>query len=106
MKRFSLILAASLMLCLSACKTDDTFVGPGVVSVQVPNLPATLSTRAEALPPITDATMGGMVLDGVAADRQYNDVAWQLNNLIVFYNCIQSSINNKTDTEECLTNDE
>lgn len=89
MKKVGLV----LVLFLAACKTtDDTGL---VVGVQVPALPESLAQRAEALPPNTDTTMGGQVLDNTRNIRAYNEKAFQVNDLIDLYNCVREAVNNK-----------
>lgn len=89
-----------LALLLSACahKVDTGLVKP----VQLPELPSNLSEKAKALPKITGASMGSLVVDGTNADMQYNAVSIQLNNLIDLYNCIKVSVNEKKDINLCL----
>lgn len=95
-KQIVLILA----LTLSACTTKP---GPGLAKpIQVPELPSNLAVKAKALPPITDNTMGGLVIDGANTDMKYNEVAHQLNNVIDLYNCVKISINEKKDIKTCL----
>jgi len=82
-----------VLLLLSACKTpDDTGL---VVGVQIPAIPESLAQRAEALPPNTDTTMGGQVLDNTRNIRAYNEKAFQVNDLIDLYNCVREAVNNK-----------
>ncbi len=86
-----------LLLLLSACKTtEDTGL---VVGVQVPPLPENLAQRATSLPVNTDSTMGGQVLDNTRNIRQYNEKAFQVNDLIDLYNCVREAINNKKEVK-------
>lgn len=94
-----------LALFAASCKTVDD-VPAGVQSVRMPDLPAPLDRKADRLPDITDRTMGGLVVDGDATDRAYNDVAHNNNNLIDFYKCVQEAINNEQPLEKCLTVEE
>lgn len=97
MKKFLILVAA---IALSACKTvpDTGLAKP----VQIPELPANLAVKAKSLPPITDNTMGGLVIEGANTDMKYNEVAHQLNNVIDLYNCIRVSINEKKEIKTCL----
>lgn len=82
-----------LLLLLSACKTPpDTGL---VVGVQVPAIPENLAQRAEALPPSSDTTMGGQVLDNTRNIKKYNEKAFQVNDLIDLYNCVREAVNTK-----------
>jgi hypothetical protein len=82
-----------LVLLLSGCTTpSDTGLAVGV---QVPPLPKSLAQRAESLPPNTDTTMGGQVLDNTRNIRAYNEKAFQVNDLIDLYNCVREAVNNK-----------
>lgn len=87
-----------LALFLGACAHNTGLAKP----VQIPELPANLAEKARALPEITDASMGNLVVDGVNSDMQYNSVSIQLNNLIDLYNCVKVSINEKKDIKSCL----
>ena len=97
MKKLILIPA----LLLSACATTSQG-NPGVEPVKVPSLPPVLAVKAERLPDLTDNTMGGRELDGAATDRAYNDVAHRLNSVITLYQCVEKSINNKENPNNCL----
>lgn len=68
-------------------------------AVQIPPLPENLAQKAEPLPPVEDATMGGLVQANVEASREYNAVSFQLNKLIDLYNCVQIAVNNKKEPE-------
>lgn len=96
-----------VMTLLSGCNTtNQPLQGLGVAKpVQIPELPPELSKKAEALPPITDPSPEGIQKDGVATDIKYNEVAFQLNNLIKVYDCVKEAVNN-TDSDnidECLS---
>lgn len=86
-----------LALLLSACKTDTGLA----TSVQIPPIPENLAQRAGPLPASTDITMGGQVLDNTRNIRQYNDTAFQVNDLIDLYNCVREAVNNKKEIK-CL----
>lgn len=88
-----------ILLFLAACNTTQG--APEVKSIQIPELPVSY-TKAEALPPLTDNTLGGIVKDAVETDKKYNVISLKYNSLIDFYNCIKVSINNKTDPNKCL----
>jgi hypothetical protein len=92
MKKTALVLA----LLLSACKTTDTGLAPGV---QIPPIPENLAQRAGPLPTSTDTTMGGQVLDNTRNIRAYNEKAFQVNDLIDLYNCVREAVNNKKEIE-------
>lgn len=95
MKKSALV----LVLFLSACATKpDTGLAP---PVQIPPLPEKLAQRAGPLPQSADVTMGGQVLDNTQNIRQYNDKAFQVNDLIDLYNCVREAINNKKEIK-CL----
>lgn len=97
------ILCVILPGLLCACASTPPPPVSGVIPVQIPDLPAELSTKAERLPPLADPTLGGMVTSGIQADTAYNDVAYKYNNIIDFYNCIKVAINTKKDPAEiCL----
>lgn len=85
-----------ILLMLSACSTPDTGLAP---PVQVPPIPENLAQRAQALPPSVDLTMGGQVLDNTQNIRQYNEKAFQVNDLIDLYNCVREAINNKKEAK-------
>ena len=87
--RISIIVLA---LLLSACKTTDTGL---TTSVQIPPIPEKLAQRAGPLTENTDTTMGGQVMDNTRSIRQYNDKAFQVNDLIDLYNCVREAVNNK-----------
>jgi hypothetical protein len=95
------ITAFILALFLSACATTTPQPTTGLPKpVQIPEIPVELAKKATRLPDITDATFGGIIKDGVAADQQYNSVAYQLNSLIDLYNCVRKSVN--TDAQSCI----
>lgn len=97
MRKFiSVLIAMSLVACSHKPETGLA-LGP-----RIPDLPANLAKKAGPLPPITDASMGGLVLEGTASDMKYNEVSHQLNNLIDVYNCVKISINEKKDIKDCL----
>lgn len=82
-----------LVLLLSGCTTPtDTGLAAGV---RVPAIPENLAQRAEALPPSSDTTMGGQVLDNTRNIKKYNEKAFQINDLIDLYNCVREAINSK-----------
>ncbi len=87
-----------IFLLLSGCTTKDTGLAH---AVQVPALTQNLAQRATQLPPNTDKTMGGQVLDNTSNIRAYNQVSTQTNTLIDLYNCVRESINNKKEPK-CL----
>lgn len=96
------ILVLPFLLVLAACAHTDDGAGSLAKPIQVPELPASLSKKAERLPPIQDNTMGGLVIDGAETDMQYNSIAHQLNNLIDVYECVRVSMNEKRNPEECF----
>lgn len=96
------LLVLPLLLVLSACAGKNDDVGSISKPVQVPELPANLSKKAESLPPIKDNTMGGLTIDGAETDIKYNGIAHQLNNLIDVYECVRVSMNEKRNPEECF----
>lgn len=98
--KYTIVLLTSFFL-LTGCKH---WLGdlPDTKPVQVPELPAELSKKAERLPELTDNTMGGVVLDAAATDKKYNAVAHQTNSLIKYYNCVKASVNEKKDLKQCL----
>lgn len=90
-----ILLALAMLAALGGCKTTndpDLELGEAK-AVQVPELPAVLAKRAERLPDITDPSMGGIQLDGIHTDKQYNEVAHQTNALIDVYNCVRDAVN-------------
>lgn len=90
MKKTLLVLA---LLLLSGCATaPDTGLATGV---QIPPLPEKLAQKAGPLTLNQDTTMGGQVLDNTQNIRQYNDKAFQVNDLIDLYNCVRDAVNNK-----------
>lgn len=100
MKNILLVTVASLLLV--GCNREWLGDLPTTKPVQVPDLPVKLAKKAEALPPLTDNTMGGREFDAAETDRKYNEVAHQTNGLIKFYNCVKDSVNNKKDIKQCL----
>lgn len=89
MKKTLLVFA----LFLSGCATTpETGLATGV---QIPPLPEKLAQKAGSLTPNEDTTMGGQVLDNTQNIRQYNDKAFQVNDLIDLYNCVRDAVNNK-----------
>jgi hypothetical protein len=93
MKKSILVLA----LFMSACNTvPDTGLAP---PVQIPPIPENLAQRAGPLPPSSDNTMGGQVLDNTQNIRAYNEKAFQVNDLIDLYNCVREAINNKKEVK-------
>ena len=99
MKNFALLL---LPLLLVACKTTEPQGNPGVDPVRIPNPPAELIQKARPLPELTDPTMGGLVLDGVQSDMEYNAVGTRYNKLIDWTLCVVDSVNNKKNIDKCL----
>jgi hypothetical protein len=98
--KYLLISAVSLALVGCAHKEEEpTSLG---TPVRIPEMPSNLAVKAKPLPPITDNTMGGLVIDGTNTDMKYNEVAHQLNNLIDLYDCVKLSINEKKDINTCL----
>jgi hypothetical protein len=91
-----------ILLALSGCLGTGKDGNPGVEAVKVPPLPPALSQKAERLPDLTNNTMGGRELDGVATDREYNAVSHRLNSIITLYQCVEKSINNKQNPDNCL----
>ena len=89
MKKTLLVLALLLSGCAAA---PDTGLATGV---QIPPLPEKLAQKAGPLTPNQDTTMGGQVLDNTQNIRQYNDKAFQVNDLIDLYNCVRDAVNNK-----------
>ena len=81
---------------MSACKTPDTGLA---LQVQVTPIPENLAQRAGPLPPNSDITMGGQVLDNTQNIRTYNEKAFQVNDLIDLYNCVREAINNKKEVK-------
>lgn len=95
------ILILSLFLTVSACGKKELDIGIAK-PVQIPDAPPSLLVKAEPLPPITDPSFGGIMLDGADTDTKYNDVATRFNQLIDFTICIKESVNEKKDLEKCL----
>lgn len=79
-------------LLLPACMGKDTGLAP---AVQIPPIPANLAQERGQLNPNSDITMGGQVKDNTTNIREYNSVAFQVNNLIHLYNCVREAVNNK-----------
>lgn len=95
MRRSILVVA----LLLAACKTaPDTGL---VTGVQIPPIPEKLAQKAGPLPGNTDITMGGQVKDNTRNIREYNNKAFQVNDLIDLYNCVREAVNNKKEIK-CL----
>ena len=69
---------------------------------KLPELPPELSKKAEALPPLRDNSVAAMLEDAPMIDRQYNEMAFQLNRLIDAYNCVRTSLNDDADPEKCF----
>ena len=90
-----ILFAAAALTMISGCKHAPDLELGEAKSVQMPELPAELSRRAERLPDITDRTMGGVQVDGIETDKKYNDVAHQNNALITFYNCVRDAVNGR-----------
>jgi hypothetical protein len=88
-----ILLAMAMLAALGGCKTTPDLELGEAKAVQVPPLPEALSKRAERLPDITDPSMGGIQVDGVEADKRYNEVAHQNNALITIYNCVRDAVN-------------
>jgi hypothetical protein len=95
------LLLSIASLALVGCTTTKEPTGLAA-PVRIPELPSNLAVKAKPLPPITDNTMGGLVIDGTNTDMKYNETAHQLNNLIDLYECIKVSINEKKDINKCL----
>ena len=96
------ILILSLFLTVAACSKKEGLDIGIAKPVQIPDAPASLLVKAEKLPPITDSSFGGIMLDGANTDTKYNDVATRFNQLIDFTLCVQESVNEKKDIEKCL----
>lgn len=88
-----LIIASLIFLSACAHDTDIGLANP----VKIPDLPLSLAIRADRLPDLTDPSMGAQQIDSTATDIKYNNVAFQVNNLIDLYQCVQKSINEKKD---------
>lgn len=80
---------------------DGTTIG-SAPAPKMPALPDSLSKRATALPPITDATVAGQQRDAIATDRRYNDVSRQLNSVIDAWGCVLDALNNEKDATACF----
>lgn len=94
------LIVLPILLMVSAC--GATTGNPGVKPVSIPPLPEVLAQRAERLPDLTDNTMGGRELDAAETDRRYNAVAHQVNSIITLYQCVEKSINNRENPNNCL----
>lgn len=97
-----IILALLLTLSISACATNKNLDVGIAKPIQIPRPPENLLIKAEKLPPITDSSFGGIMLDAADTDIKYNDVSIRFNQLIDFTLCIQESINEKKDLNKCL----
>jgi hypothetical protein len=91
-----------ILLVLSGCLGTGKDGNPGVEPIKIPALPTELAQKAERLPDLTNNTMGGRELDGAETDAKYNAVALQLNSIITIYQCVEKSINNKENPNDCL----
>lgn len=111
MKKF--ILCAALLL--GACahtgaadiSTDGTIVIDGqdigkAAAARVPDLPAPLAKKAQALPPMDDPSLSGQQIAAMEADRAYNGVAHQLNAVIDAWHCVQQSMNDNEKINKCF----
>lgn len=99
MRKFTAMIA-SLALLITACGHDQQ---TGLARPPaLPELPLVLKTKATALPPLEDSSMGGLVISGSKDDKQYNSVAHQLNTLIDTYDCIKENYNKEKDLKTCL----
>lgn len=97
------LLGLALFATLTAGSCGERELDIGIAPpVQIPDAPAPLLKKAEPLPPITDPSFGGIMVDGGDTDVKYNDIAIRYNLLIDFTLCIQKSINEKKDIKECL----
>lgn len=85
-------------LLLTACGREYVPV-KGVVP---PPLPPQLSKKAKALPPVTDRSLGGLIVASAQDTQAYNAVASQLNSLIDVYDCVRLAIDKNTDVKNCL----
>jgi hypothetical protein len=105
MKKVIIIMAA--FAALAGCKTtDDPGLDVGVAPVaQMPELPATLSERAERLPDIEDRTLGGIHRDGVNTDVAYNDLAIRYNAVVDAWGCVREALNTRSTVklDKCFT---
>lgn len=87
------------ILLLSACATKPTGLA---TPVKVPDLPPSLSVRPKPLPMLTDPSFGAIIQDSNNTDIAYNEVTWQLNNILDFYGCVQKVLNENGDPKVCL----
>ena len=96
------LLLLTPLLLLSACGGDNKPITPGVIAIQVPDLPIKLSQKAPRLPKFSAKNMGEGQIDATIVDQKYNALAFQANSLIDFYNCVKLSVNTKADLTKCL----
>ena len=87
------------LFLLAACGDKES--GLGRIPT-IPDLPPELNKKAEKLPPITDNSMGGLVIDGTNTDIKYNEVSTRLNTVLDIYECVKTSFNNKKSPDECF----
>lgn len=75
-----------LALLLSSCGPKRELAP----AVQIPPLSEELAQKAKPLPPSTDPSFEGLILDYTFAIKAYNDVASRYNTLIDQYNCARN----------------
>jgi hypothetical protein len=93
------ILALLAVMALAGCKTTGKEPLPEVgeaEAVQIPDLPTTFREKAERLPDINDATLGGIHRDGVNTDVTYNDLAIRYNALVDAWVCVREAVNSRS----------
>lgn len=102
-RTISFIVLFALMLagCATGPATPDLGSAP---PAQMPDLPDALKKRAQPLPPITDATLGGIHKDGMNTDMAYNDLAHRYNAVLDAWECVKKGLNERDPeaTERCL----
>jgi hypothetical protein len=102
----NLLIPALAVMMLSACATTKTPAPDVGVAPppQMPELPETLSRKAERLPDIADRSLGGLHRDGVNTDAAYNELAHRYNALVDAWGCVRQALNARDPSEinSCL----
>lgn len=82
------IAALSLCLMLSAC-ARTVYVEVPAEPVELPALPPILSSEAPRLSPLIAHDLHGHMREGIASDRQYNDLRHRYDWLVKAYECLR-----------------
>lgn len=93
----------TLCLLLMLCGCTTTKLVPVVSTpVKVPPLPTVLDKNPAVLPPIANNDVKTVLKDSLLTSRAYNGLRADYIDLRHFYNCVKTSLNEKTELSECL----